>query len=82
MTHPLVATAVAPGAHPAQGYKLNLQMRNVAGAGNSQLPSRQPPSTLPQMPEMPNLNAATLANVSPMEQKQLLGEVIYMKIAP
>jgi polyadenylate-binding protein len=32
-------------------------------------------------PANPDLTAAQLANVSPMEQKQMLGEVIYMKIA-
>jgi polyadenylate-binding protein len=32
-------------------------------------------------PANPGLTAAQLANVSPMEQKQMLGEVIYMKIA-
>ncbi|KAH9946093.1 polyadenylate binding protein [Epithele typhae] len=33
-------------------------------------------------PDAPVITAAALANASPMEQKQMLGEVIYMKIAP
>lgn len=36
----------------------------------------------PQIAEPPTLTAAQLASASPMEQKQMLGEVIYMKIAP
>ncbi|KAK7014824.1 Polyadenylate-binding protein [Favolaschia claudopus] len=47
------------------GYKLNPQVRN----GGPE-PSVASPFT-----------SAQLANVSPMEQKQMLGEVIYMKIA-
>ncbi|KAJ6547619.1 hypothetical protein B0H19DRAFT_953671 [Mycena capillaripes] len=63
---PSAAPARAPA--PAQpAYKLNPQVRNGAPA---------PAST-----GGPELSAAALANVSPMEQKQMLGEVIYMKIA-
>ncbi|KAJ7940582.1 polyadenylate binding protein [Mycena leptocephala] len=63
----------APGAAPARppapaqpAYKLNPQVRNGAPE---------------PAPANPGLTAAQLANVSPMEQKQMLGEVIYMKIA-
>ncbi|KAF9053736.1 polyadenylate binding protein [Hymenopellis radicata] len=53
---------------PAQaGYKLNPQTRN-AGAPSAD-------------GAVPTLTATSLANASPMEQKQMLGEVIYMKIA-
>ncbi|KAJ7632677.1 polyadenylate binding protein [Roridomyces roridus] len=64
---PAAAAAPAPRAPaPAQpGYKLNSTVRNGA----------------PAAPGAPELTAAALANVSPMEQKQMLGEVIYMKIA-
>jgi polyadenylate-binding protein len=68
------ATRVAP-----QSYKLNPQTRNPA---NGQLASGQQPSTPPQVPEPPPITAAALAAASPMEQKQMLGEVIYMRIAP
>ncbi|KAF8212181.1 hypothetical protein K438DRAFT_1928376 [Mycena galopus ATCC 62051] len=71
------APAPAGAAGPARGaqtptqptYKLNPQVRNGA----------------PAAPEpvigVPTISAATLANVSPMEQKQMLGEVIYLRIA-
>ncbi|KAJ3819794.1 polyadenylate binding protein [Lentinula raphanica] len=54
-----------------QGYQLNPQTRNAPGAG-----SIPPPAA-----EVPSFNAAILANASPMEQKQMLGEQIYMRIA-
>ena len=41
-----------------------------------------PPPAVPVQSEVPSLTAAAHANASPMEQKQMLGEVIYMKIAP
>lgn len=71
---PPPAGAPAPGtrAQP-QGYKVNPQTRNVGPGG---------PPAVPSQPEVPTLTAAALANASPMEQKQMLGEVIYMKIAP
>ena len=47
-------------------YKLSSQSRN--------------PSVAP-VPEIPSITAQALANASPMEQKQMFGEVIYMKIA-
>ncbi|KAJ7285773.1 hypothetical protein C8J57DRAFT_1446587 [Mycena rebaudengoi] len=65
------APGAVPGARapaPAQpGYKLNPQVRNGA--------------PVPAGPDTSALTAAALASASPMEQKQMLGEVIYMKIA-
>jgi polyadenylate-binding protein len=69
---PLPPPAPAPARAPQpQNYKLNPQTRNAG-----------PPIPVPPVPEMPVLTAAALANASPMEQKQMLGEVIYMKIVP
>ena len=62
-----------------QNYKLNPQTRNPP---NGQLSQGQQPPSPPQASEGPSLTAAALANASPMEQKQMLGEVIYMNIAP
>lgn len=69
---PPPAGAPAPGMRNQQPYKLNPQTRNA------------PPSvpSVPPQPEVPTLTAATLANASQLEQKQMLGEVIYMRIAP
>ncbi|KAI6045760.1 polyadenylate binding protein [Pisolithus marmoratus] len=68
---PPPAGAPAPSMRNQQPYKLNPQTRNA------------PPATapVPPQPEVPSLTAATLANASPLEQKQMLGEVIYMRIA-
>ncbi|TRM66849.1 hypothetical protein BD626DRAFT_484025 [Schizophyllum amplum] len=65
---------------PAQGvpapapanYKLNPQTRNAT-------PSPSMPA--PQPTEPGQINMAVFSSVSPMEQKQMLGEVIYLKIA-
>lgn len=54
-----------PGQQPQQQYKLNPQTRNAA----------------PAPAEGTSVTMSALANVSPMEQKQILGEAIYMKIA-
>jgi polyadenylate-binding protein len=35
-----------------------------------------------QPPDVPPFNATALANAPPMEQKQMLGEILYMRIAP
>ncbi|TBU65796.1 hypothetical protein BD310DRAFT_837014 [Dichomitus squalens] len=50
----------------------------------NRLQARQAPPAAVAAPtgEVPTITAAALANASPMEQKQMLGEVIYMKIAP
>jgi polyadenylate-binding protein len=74
--------AVAPSP-VGQAYKLNPQTRNPS-TGPPLLPG-QPQQLIgpgPQVAEPPTLTAAQLASASPMEQKQMLGEVIYMKIAP
>lgn len=55
-----------------QGYKLNPQTRNAPGAAA--------PAAAP-IPDAPGFNHGLLANASPNEQKQLLGEHIYMRIA-
>ncbi|PCH38003.1 polyadenylate binding protein [Wolfiporia cocos MD-104 SS10] len=69
-----------PAAGRPQGYKLNPQARNAAApAGQAPLPA--PVAAPAPATEVPSLTASTLANVPPMEQKQMLGEVIYMKIA-
>lgn len=68
------AGAPAPAARSNQQYKLNPQTRNAGSAAGA------PPA--PVQPDVPTLTAVALANASPMEQKQMLGEVIYMKIAP
>ncbi|KDQ60947.1 hypothetical protein JAAARDRAFT_191076 [Jaapia argillacea MUCL 33604] len=71
---PAAATATpAPTARP-QGYKLNPQTRNVPGTG--------PSAPIPPVEGVPTISPAALANASPMEQKQMLGEVLYMRIAP
>ncbi|KAI0798008.1 hypothetical protein C8Q75DRAFT_709120 [Abortiporus biennis] len=59
----------ANGARPQQSFKSN-RPAPVAG---------QP---APAAGEGPNISAAALASATPMEQKQMLGEVLYMKIAP
>ncbi|KAF7304813.1 Polyadenylate-binding protein [Mycena kentingensis (nom. inval.)] len=61
--------APVAGARPAQGqpgYKLNPQVRNGAPVPG---------------PVIPEIEDSALASASPMEKKQMLGEVIYMKIA-
>ncbi|KAH0832985.1 polyadenylate binding protein [Lanmaoa asiatica] len=72
---PPPAGAPVPGARNQPAYKLNPQTRNAAP------PAPVPPAPVSQ-PEVTGLTAGALANASPMEQKQMLGEVIYMKIAP
>ena len=81
----------APRSNAAQGAPAN---RPPAGgqppAARGPSANRNPPRPGQGLPapvaaptgEVPTITAATLANVSPMEQKQMLGEVIYMRIAP
>ncbi|KAJ6502491.1 polyadenylate-binding protein [Mycena sanguinolenta] len=67
--------APAPGAAPPQ---------NRPPAPGAAAPPRGAPAPVkPQArdPSLPTLTATQLANVSPMEQKQMLGEVIYLNIA-
>jgi len=68
--------APASGTRNQQQYKLNPQTRN---AGFAPGPVTATPAGAPQ-PEVPSLTPAALATASPMEQKQMLGEVIYMNI--
>ncbi|KAF9265439.1 polyadenylate binding protein [Marasmius fiardii PR-910] len=72
-TGPTVQGGRGPQQSQQQGFKGNTQNRNAGNASVSQAP--------PAAPGAPEITAASLANVSPMEQKQMLGEVIYMKIA-
>ena len=75
---PPPAGAPAPGVRPGQPSYKAPQGRPVGGppAGAAL------PPAVPGQSEVPTLTAAALANASLMEQKQMLGEVIYMKIAP
>ena len=66
---------VPPQQQPPAGYKANAPSpRNAAPA-----PAPAPP--VPAQSEVPHLTADQLAAATPMEQKQMLGEVIYLKIA-
>jgi polyadenylate-binding protein len=75
---PLSATAPVPP-RPQQSYKLNPQTRNPGVPASGPTTSGQP-SAASEVPT--TFTAAALATASPMEQKQMLGEVIYMKIVP
>jgi polyadenylate-binding protein len=70
-----------PSARPQQSYKLNPQTRNSGVPGGGPTPPGPQPAA-PAPADVPSLTPAALATASPMEQKQMLGEVIYMKIAP
>lgn len=73
--------AAAPGGRPVN-YKMNPQARS-AGAPAAAPPSATVPVPAPgplPVPEAPALTPSTLANANPMEQKQMFGEVLYMKI--
>lgn len=69
-----------PNGGRGQGYKLNPQTRN-APAG--QTPTAVPTDAASAVPaEVAGLSTTALSSASPMEQKQMLGEAIYVKIAP
>ncbi|THH20704.1 hypothetical protein EW146_g735 [Bondarzewia mesenterica] len=68
-------SAPAPGGRP-QSYKASTPTRNVPAPGQAPAPVPAPAA------EISGLNSAVLSAASPMEQKQMLGEIIYMKIAP
>ena len=78
---PQGAPAARPPAGPAppaaRGAPAN---RNQPRPG--QAPPAAPAPSAPASSDAPAITAAALASASPMEQKQMLGEVIYMKIAP
>jgi polyadenylate-binding protein len=66
-----------PAGRPPQGYKGNPPVpRN--GPPSSQAGAVPPPAGTSSVP----LDTSLLSNASPMEQKQMLGEVIYMRIVP
>ncbi|KAG1878027.1 hypothetical protein DFJ58DRAFT_753780 [Suillus subalutaceus] len=67
--------APVPGARSQQQYKLNPQTRNAVAAPG---PVASPPTNAAH-PQADAIQAA-MANASPMEQKQMLGEIIYMNI--
>ncbi|KAE9409664.1 Polyadenylate-binding protein/Hyperplastic disc protein [Gymnopus androsaceus JB14] len=67
------AAAGTPGGYPP-GPRFLPQGRGVP-AGRGGPPARDPAH------EAPAFNTAALANASPMEQKQMLGEHIYLRIA-
>ncbi|EKM82632.1 hypothetical protein AGABI1DRAFT_111221 [Agaricus bisporus var. burnettii JB137-S8] len=67
--------APAPGRAPQPAY--NKPQARPQGA-----PVTAQPAAAPQQSSLPNLTADQLAAASPMEQKQMLGEVIYMRIVP
>ena len=75
---PRGAPGVAPSAgRPPQGYKGNPPVsRN--GPPPAQAVLAPPATSTGSLP----LDTALLSNASPMEQKQMLGEVIYMRIVP
>jgi len=61
---------------PPAGYKQGpVPQSRPAGTTSAIAPAAPPPS------DLPTITAAQLAAAQPMEQKQMLGEVIYMRIA-
>jgi len=74
---PRGAPGVAPSAgRPPQGYKGNPPVSR-----NGPPPAQAVPAPAPSTGTLP-LDSAILSSASPMEQKQMLGEVIYMRIVP
>ena len=76
-----------PGPQPGQpprggGPPSSNRPQNAKGPQqrNGGAPTPAPPIGHP--PDVPPFNPATLANAPPMEQKQMLGEILYMRIAP
>jgi polyadenylate-binding protein len=63
---------VPPQQQPPTGYKTNVQPPRNVGT---------PTAPATAQPEIPIVTADQLAAATPMEQKQMLGEVIYLKIA-
>jgi len=76
-----------PGAAPPRGGAPGVP---AAGARPPQGVLKGPQRTGPSVPappigpapDVPPFNAIALANAPPMEQKQMLGEILYMRIAP
>ncbi|RDX56744.1 polyadenylate binding protein [Lentinus brumalis] len=73
----------APANRPPPAGAQPPAARGPAPANRAQpRPGQAPPAGSAPTGEAPTITAAALASASPMEQKQMLGEVIYMKIAP
>ncbi|GJJ12112.1 hypothetical protein Clacol_006353 [Clathrus columnatus] len=69
---------------PAGGIPATRTPAGAPAAGRPQNYKRPPPPSVAPSAlstDVPTLTAATLAAATPVEQKQMLGEVIYMKIA-
>jgi polyadenylate-binding protein len=74
---PRGAPGVAQSAgRPPQGFKGNPPVSR-----NGPPPAQVVPAPAPNTGTLP-LDTAILSSASPMEQKQMLGEVIYMRIVP
>ena len=76
-----------PGPQPGQpqrggGPPSSNRPQNTKGPQqrNGAAPTPAPPIGHP--PDVPPFNPAALASAPPMEQKQMLGEILYMRIAP
>lgn len=76
-----------PGPQPGQpqrggGPPSSTRPQNAKGPQqrNGGAPTPAPPIGHP--PDVPPFNPSTLANAPPMEQKQMLGEILYMRIVP
>ena len=81
------ASGRQPGPQPGQpqrggGPPSSSRPQNTKGPQqrNGGVPTPAPPIGHP--PDLPPFNSATLASAPPMEQKQMLGEILYMRIAP
>lgn len=74
-----------PGAPPARGGVPGVPAAGARPQGMKG-PQRSGPTVpappIGQPPDVPPFNATALANAPPMEQKQMLGEILYMRIAP
>lgn len=73
----------APRAPPAAGAAppANRPPPPAQAKAPAPAPARAPVPAAPQ-PDLPTVTPAQLAAASPMEQKQLLGEVLYLRISP
>lgn len=65
---------------PQQGVRVPVQQRPT-GPPPTSAPVAPPQGVVGAAPDVPIITPAQLAAASPMEQKQMLGEVIYMRIA-
>ena len=79
----------APNGGRGQNYKLNPQTRNAPAGQTPAAPAAAPaagaPAATPAAAPVEGasgLSSVALAAASPMEQKQMLGEALYVKIAP